>query len=283
MKSAKHPLEALVPQIKQYGLVVIDNVTSAPSYGKPYVSPYLIVALNHRGWLRADYDMQPMEFHSKDNAIIYPGHIIVAHESSDDYLVSLLVISPAFLKYLSKLHPNHYRFEYHYNVAFHLTNSQYEGIRSCFQLLQNISRLKHPNREDLLSSLMDVTAQLAEIYFKESGKMLNHQQSHVQLLMSKFHAAVAEHYKESREVRFYANMFWMSPKYFGTVVRQATGIGASEWIARYVIIQAKNLLRHQTDMTVQEISQQLGFSDQASFSRYFKTYAGVPPTEYREQ
>ena len=62
----------------------------------------------------------------------------------------------------------------------------------------------------------------------------------------------------------------------------ASGIGASEWIARYVIIQAKHLLSHHPNVTVQQISDRLGFSEQASFARYFKKHTGVTPTEYRE-
>jgi len=36
------------------------------------------------------------------------------------------------------------------------------------------------------------------------------------------------------------------------------------------------------DMTIQQISQYLGFSEQASFSRYFKANTGLSPTEYRD-
>ena len=34
-------------------------------------------------------------------------------------------------------------------------------------------------------------------------------------------------------------------------------------------------------MTIQEITNHLGFPDQASFSRFFKTNTGQSPTEYR--
>ncbi len=48
-------------------------------------------------------------------------------------------------------------------------------------------------------------------------------------------------------------------------------------------MQAKMLLRHQQQMTIQEIARQLGFSDQAAFSRYFKSKAGFSPSAYREK
>ena len=103
MQQDKHPLETISDWLEERGIAVIDNVTRMPVYGEPYISPNLVIALNHRGWMRADYDMHPIKFEAHDNAVIYPGHIIVAHDSSDDYLCTLLVVSKRFLNILSQL------------------------------------------------------------------------------------------------------------------------------------------------------------------------------------
>ena len=77
-------------------------------------------------------------------------------------------------------------------------------------------------------------------------------------LFDRFYEAVAGHYRESHEVQFYANLFCVSPKYFSTVIRQATGATPSEWIARFVVVKAKLLMRT-TDLSMLRISQELGF------------------------
>jgi transcriptional regulator GlxA family with amidase domain len=64
------------------------------------------------------------------------------------------------------------------------------------------------------------------------------------------------------------------------VIRQATGATPSEWIARFVVVKAKLLMRT-TDLSMLRISQELGFPDQTSFTRYFKANTGYPPTAYR--
>ncbi len=283
MKNEKHPLETINDWLDERGLAVLDNVTGTPVYDEPYVSQNLIIALSHRGWLKADYDMHPITFQEHDHAAIYPGHILTAHEASKDYLCSLLVISPKFLKILSQLHPKHYLFEYHYNTSFQLTDSQFEVMLTCFKMLKNISLLDIPEREEMLTIQMDITTRIVRTYLRANGKEIIHNDTAVQQLLTQFHEAITLHYRESREVNFYASLLNLTPKYFGTVIRKATGIGVGEWIAKYVIIQAKAMLRHHPELTIQQISNQLGFSEQTSFSRYFKTHAGMSPKQYREE
>ncbi|MBP5392296.1 MAG: AraC family transcriptional regulator [Bacteroidaceae bacterium] len=282
MKKEKHPLETINKWLDERGLAVLENVTTMPTYDEPYVSPNLVIALNQRGWVRADYDMQPIKYLAYDHAVVYPGHILTAYESSDDYLCTLLVISPRFLKILNQLHPKHYLFEFHLNSSFHMTKSQFETMLTCFKMLKNLSQLDHPERDEMLIMQMDITARIVRNCLRENGKEMIHKETAVQQLLSRFHEDVVKHYRESREVRFYAKLQNLTPKYFGTVIRDATGIGVGEWIANYVIIQAKFMLRHQSNLTIQQISNQLGFTEQTTFSRYFKTYAGMSPKEYRE-
>ena len=282
MPNEKHPLETISEWLNERGLAVIENVTRMPVYGEPYISPHLVIVLNHRGWIQLDYDMHPIIFQLHDNAIIYPNHILTAHESSEDYLCTLLVISQRFLNILSQLHLNHYLFEYHYNNQFHLSDSQFETMVACMRILKAISQLDHPDRDGLIALQMDIVARIVKLFLRENGKEMIHKDTAIQQILSRFHEAVAQHYRESREVQFYAELLNLTPKYFGTVVREATGLGVGEWIAKYVVIQAKFLLRHHPDYTIQQISSQLGFSEQTTFSRYFKTHAGMSPKEYRE-
>jgi AraC-like DNA-binding protein len=283
MKQKIHPIIQNATLIEEQGIAVLENVTRMPAYGEPIVSPHFIVSLNHRGWVRVQYDFKTIDFREHEFAIVYPNHVVNALESSDDYLATLLVISPQFLALLREMYPNHLRFEYHFNSSFRLNDQQYEGINSCLHQLSVISRLDHPDRRELLVSQVDIMAHLTEIYMKQNGSLVIKETNSVQQLLLRFHATIAEHFCENHEVKFYADKLCLSPKHFGTVVRQATGIGASEWIARYVIIHAKHLLNHHPDFTIQQISDSLGFSEQASFARYFKRQTGLTPTEYREK
>lgn len=282
MAKKQQPINQYAQQIEEKGLLVLEDISNFIPIGSPYISPYLLLVLNHSGSVKAEYDMQPFTFCKHDNAIIYPNHILLIQEVSPDYRCSCVAISESFLQRLQQLHPNHNRPEYHVRYSVHLNDNQFESIFDGFKVLRSISQTSLPDREEMLQLQMDIIARLAEAYILRNKQHVPQRQTKTQRLLSSFHTAVAAHYRESREVSFYAQQLCLSPKHFGAIVRQATGVKASEWIARYVIVQAKYLLKHQPHLSVQELSVLLGFSGQATFSRYFKTYTGYTPTEYRE-
>lgn len=284
MENQAHPIDEMVNQIKERGVMLFEGVNRMPTYEKPYVSPFIVVCLNHRGWIKAVYDLRPVEFRPHDLAVIPPDYVLKANESSEDYLASLLVIDPQFLKKLSHQHPLSYdEIKYRYNSATHLSNEQYEGVLGYFRMLNALSQINHPNRDELIANQLEIGAQLIEIYLQENGMMKMQESPSAQQLVNRFQNAVVNHYTESRKVEFYANLLCLSPKYFGSIIKEQTGIAAGVWISRYVIAKAKTLLHYHKDLSIQQISYELGFQDPAAFTRYFKANAGVSPKEYRTQ
>lgn len=88
------------------------------------------------------------------------------------------------------------------------------------------------------------------------------------------------HYKEHREVGFYADKLNMTGKYMTTLVKKASGKPALEWIEDYVILEAKAQLSS-TVNTIQQIAYDLNFPTQSLFGRYFKRAVGMSPSDYR--
>ena len=156
------------------------------------------------------------------------------------------------------------------------------GVRMTVGMKDVPSESVVSRRSKVLASTLDVFSQLVDEYrFANVGKAMR-EKPH-ELIFSRFCASIATLYCESKEVRFYAEQQHLSPKYFATVIKNETGIRAADWIANYVIIQAKEMLRHHRAMSIQQISDALGFSDQSTFSRYFKSHVQITPSEYRIQ
>ncbi len=89
-----------------------------------------------------------------------------------------------------------------------------------------------------------------------------------------------EYYRSERSVGFYASKLCISPKYLSLLVREATGQTAAAIIDRFVINEAKNLLRF-SGLTIQQVSYKLNFPNQSAFGKYFKHLTGYSPTTFR--
>ena len=73
----------------------------------------------------------------------------------------------------------------------------------------------------------------------------------------------------------------ISSYYFSKLFKQETGENYVEYLSRVRIENAKKMLT-ESEASIKEISYSVGFSDPNYFSRAFKKYEGVSPTEYKD-
>jgi len=66
----------------------------------------------------------------------------------------------------------------------------------------------------------------------------------------------------------------------GTLIREASGTTAKEWIERSVIAEAKVRLKN-SDMLTYQISDELNFPNVSFFCKFFKRLTGMTPLEYQ--
>jgi two-component system response regulator YesN len=78
-----------------------------------------------------------------------------------------------------------------------------------------------------------------------------------------------------------ADRLQVSPNYLSTLIKNETGLTFTQHLIRIRITRAKQLLT-ETQLKIYEICDQVGYTDQAYFSRLFKASIGVTPYEYRE-
>lgn len=285
--SLAHPLGSMEREIEEQEVVIADDVRCFPVYGEPYVSQHFVLCLCHEGVSHGEYDMRPIEYRRHDFSVVYPNHTILANDSSDDYCVTLVIISARFYEQLlPRLAYGNSHMFYHQR-KFNLTDEQYQCLCDVIRLLKSVNQIGLKNRKEMIANVIDLFSSLADEFQQKaiaaSKMLLGKNLASPTNYFNRFYESLVNHYLESREVRFYAQQLCLSPKYFGTIIRKETGIGAGEWIARYVVIRAKTLLRHRPDLTIQQVCHHLGFSDAASFSRYFRTTAGMTAKAYREQ
>lgn len=99
-------------------------------------------------------------------------------------------------------------------------------------------------------------------------------------ILEDFLNLVEKYSLEHRDLDFYSGKLFISTKYLSKVVSAASGRSARSWICMRVILEAKVLLK-EGDLSVQQISDRLNFANQSFFGTFFKRYAGMSPTDYR--
>ena len=99
-------------------------------------------------------------------------------------------------------------------------------------------------------------------------------------LTGRFLALLARYHVEQRETAFYAERLGVTPKYLSAALKADSGRTAPQWIAEYVLMEARYYLKY-TSLSVKEIAWRLHFNNQMDFYRYFQRHAGMAPTDYR--
>lgn len=79
---------------------------------------------------------------------------------------------------------------------------------------------------------------------------------------------------------FLQDKFGVSGKYLSRLFKEEYGMKFVDFLIELRIAEGKRLLAH-TNLTVQEITERLGYSSPISFARTFKKIVGVPPADYR--
>jgi len=101
--------------------------------------------------------------------------------------------------------------------------------------------------------------------------------SHFQRFLDMLHSSKVKH----RTVESFASELCISPKYLSFICKKQSGKTANEWITEQVMEDIRYYLR-QTDLSVKQICDLLGFSNPSFFGKYVREHFGVTPTQLRQ-
>ncbi|MFB5566512.1 GyrI-like domain-containing protein [Bacillus cereus] len=86
---------------------------------------------------------------------------------------------------------------------------------------------------------------------------------------------------DSLSIEELADVAGFSKFHFHRIFKGIVNESLSRYVNRLKLERATHLLTYRTDMTITDIAYHFGFTDSAVFSRTFKNYYGVSPSQYR--
>lgn len=104
--------------------------------------------------------------------------------------------------------------------------------------------------------------------------------SHYSANIRKALVYIQEHYDDDLLVEEVAGYIGKTPNYFSSIFRTEVGITFREYLNRYRIERAREMIE-ESDMMIYEIAEKVGYSDYTYFSQVFKKLTGISPTSLR--
>lgn len=265
-------------------VILFEKYFIRPSPDYPFKSDVTTAIICTKGTAEGTLNLQPFKVAAPCHIIILPGQILEYKNVSDDFSGLFIIISQRFTDGLMASIQERFPLflSVRNNPVIPVDNEEIlQGMVNYYKMLKRIVRMKdHPNR-------MDVVRHLTLAFFYSMGGYLhqpieNEKKSHREKMAEKFLDLVQANYKQERGLEFYADKLCLTPKHLSKVIRETTGKSANDWIDEHVILEAKALLKS-TNMTIQQISDELNFPSQSFFGKYFKRVADVSPKEYKEK
>ena len=266
-------------------LVVMENFGSLPK-GELSLDRHGLIVICTEGIAQFDYDGQQIRLH-KDDLFLYMAHSVVTNfMSSSDFNCRQIWFSRGELWNISKYgevslsdlpylkrHP-----------IMHLTEDDVKLLDNYFQLL--CLRMRDPS--PVLYS--NIVRSLVSTMMLEILSMMRRQEPenkvttgiHRQRLANEFMRLVEQSDGRIRKVDDFANQLNITPKYLSTLLKETMNRRPSEMIHFYTLKAIEHRLRY-TDMTMQEIANDLNFANASFFGKYFKEHAGMTPLDFRKK
>lgn len=240
--------------------------------------------LGLKGKLTLSINLTSYEVTANTLLTIIPHHIVQGHSVSDGFEGYIVLFTPTFAADINLFRSNlPFMTEMRYSPLVDLNENDcrlFTDFCKFFSTIEGNELVGNSPevRKGLLTSLLYT---LGALYRRQLPQSPSEKQSRANIIFKKFLALLVEHYTHERSVAFYASKLCITPKYLGTICREVSSKMATDIIASAVILDAKAKL-HDSDLTVQEISNSLNFPNASFFGRYFKRHTGYSPMQYRE-
>lgn len=204
-------------------------------------------------------------------------------ESSMDVRAYLLLLTD---NHIQNLFGKYLPFSFQY-VMCKLSTPIYHLRKSDFNIvLRNMENIHmaticRDNRfadEILKYKILIFFLEIANILDRNSGEV--GESDRQKRLFKKFIKKLEADIHHEHTVNYYANCLNVTPQYLRRVIKNVSGKNAYNLISDFLVREICNLLK-ETDYTLQEIAEELHFSDQTVLSRFFKRNKGMSPLKYR--
>lgn len=233
-----------------------------------------------RGECRAEISLAEHHIVAPAVVNIRTDQILTPIFISKDFDASCIIMSPRFhekLYHCISDIPAYMAATRHQVVA---VDPQY--VRDYNELYSQLCRIAADAESPyaLRAAIFQIASFFSSVGWKAYSPYADEMPSPQSRIAEQFFNLLQHHYRKERFLEFYAARLDITPKHLSRTLRRHTGFSATDWIERYVILEAKVLLRG-SNLNIQQIAEELNFPSQSVFGKYFKSRTGLSPKDFR--
>lgn len=276
--ATKHPLVS-----------VVDFSKAAPRSGSRMYFGFYTIFLKDVKCGDLVYGRNAYDYQEGTMVFMAPGQVAGVNSNGEIYQPKGhgVVFHPDFIHGTSLgRHMQEYSFfGYQSNEALHLSDRERDIVLDCFskidyELDQAID--KHSKR--LITTTIELLLGHCIRFYDRQFITRDHVHHG---MLEKFEQILNVYFESEKpqtvglpSVAYCAEALYLSPNYFGDLVKKETGKTASEYIQAKLIDVAKERI-FDGEKTVNQVAYELGFKYPQHFARLFKKRVGQTPLEYR--
>jgi len=237
------------------------------------------------------YGLQSYTLHRHALMCVSPGQIGGKTDTGEEIQTKgwALLFDPALLSgtELARHLPSYTYFSYNISEALLMSDEQRQIIVTLLEAIRTELQLADDNshqRRILVYLIGLILEYIARFYEQQLSTKTKESDD----LLLRFETLLHHYYDQQLyrqhglpTVRYCAQKLFLSPNYFGDLIRQMTGDNASSAIRRFVMQRAQHLLT--AGHTIAETAEMLGFDYPQHFTRMFKRHFGISPREYQKK
>lgn len=262
-----------------------DDIKSACDFQPPIRSEEFTFFIVLGGTLKVSINFEDIEIKRGDVLLISPNALKQRINISQDSSYAGMLFRPSFLVQLGLSKHKEDFFKLLTDMRLHILALSDTEIKTLMIYMENIEqnfkKLQfHLFAEEIIhNNFLAVFYELADIAYRQN-KMIPQKFSRKEDITMRFGSLALKHFKERKQLQFYASKVFVTPKYLTETVKEVTGKTAGQILDELLIREAKLMLKD-INMGISEIAIELNFGNQSFFGKFFKRHVGRSPREFR--
>lgn len=200
----------------------------------------------------------------------------------------VLLFDPQFIhgSEIERRLPDYHFFSYNTNEALVLTTTEKTILAGLMTNLR--TELKDHAGDDRSDSIVkDYILLILDYCNRFYARQFKEQAGPNSDILERFQQVLNNYYRDGLQeqqglpsVKYCAGELYLSPGYFGDLVRNALGETPKEYIRNFITMRAKSLIV--AGHNISQVAYELGFEYPNHFTRFFKKSTGFTPSQFLE-